>query len=86
MQSVRPPGVAAPVRNRNGRAADQDDTNGTAATSQSDIARRAGMSKRTVVRVVGKLTAAGLLIVVYRGIMRRGPSLYRVRALARDCA
>ncbi len=56
----------------------RDTRNGTAATAQSDIARRAGLSVRAVGRAVGKLIKKGLLTVVYRGGLNRGRSRYRV--------
>ncbi len=59
---------------------------GTAHTSQADLARRAGANPSTVKRAVAALVKAGLLAVVYRGSLRRGPSAYRVRALARERA
>ena len=56
----------------------RDTRNGTARTSHGDIARRAGIGRRNVVRAVGRLERRGLLKVVYRGGMNRGPSAYRV--------
>jgi DNA-binding transcriptional ArsR family regulator len=53
--------------------------NGLARTSTADLARRAGVSRRTVLRAVKALTKAGLLIVVRVGNLRAGPSVYRVR-------
>src|SRR5206468_3441661 len=61
----------------------RDTKDGTARTSQSDIARRGRMSRRTVIRALQRLEAAGLLEVIYRGGFHRGPSRYRVRGLAR---
>jgi hypothetical protein len=61
----------------------RDTRDGTARTSMADLARRAGCSPRTAVRAVKALESAGLVEVVYRGGFRRGPSRYRVRALAR---
>lgn len=57
---------------------------GTAQTSQADLARRIGANPSTVKRAVAALVKAGLLAVVYRGSLRRGPSAYRVRPLTRD--
>lgn len=54
---------------------------GTARTSQADLARRAGVNVRTAKRAVLTLCRRGLLTVVFRGNLRRGPSVYRVRAL-----
>jgi hypothetical protein len=57
---------------------------GIARTSQADIARRAGVNVGTVKRAVAGLRRRGLLAVVFRGSLRRGPSAYRVRPLTRD--
>jgi hypothetical protein len=57
---------------------------GTAQTSQADLARRIGANPSTVKRAVAGLVKAGLLAVVYRGSLRRGPSAYRVRPLVRE--
>ena len=56
----------------------RDTRNGTARTGQSDIARRAGISERTVRRSIGRLRAAGLLRVIRRGGPTAGPSIYAV--------
>lgn len=53
--------------------------NGIATTSQTDIARRAGMSDRSVRTAIGQLEAKGYLVRVRQGGLRRGPSAYRVR-------
>ncbi len=57
---------------------------GVAQTSQADLARRAGVNVGTVKRAVAGLRRRGLLTVVFRGSLRRGPSAYRVHPLARD--
>jgi hypothetical protein len=57
---------------------------GTARTSQADMARRAGMGRRTVVRAIARLEWRGLLKRVYRGSIHRGMSVYRIRALPPD--
>jgi hypothetical protein len=62
----------------------RDTKDGIARTAQTDIARRIGASKRTVVRAIRRLDEMGLLTVAYRGGLRRGPSAYRVRPLAKD--
>jgi hypothetical protein len=54
---------------------------GLARTSQADLARRAGMNDRTVRRAIDRLQERGLLDVVQRGGLRRGPSSYRVRGV-----
>lgn len=61
----------------------RDTKNGTARTAQSDIARRAGIVRRTVVRVLSTLEAKGLLQRVHRGGLNRGMSVYRVQPLDR---
>jgi hypothetical protein len=55
--------------------------NGIARTSQLDLARRAGISERTVRRAVKTLRTVGLLTVVFQGGLQRGPSKYRVHGL-----
>lgn len=57
---------------------------GTARTSQADLARRAGVSDRTVRRAIESLQRRGLLRVAYRGGIGRGASAYRVRPLPPD--
>jgi hypothetical protein len=57
---------------------------GTARTSQADLARRAGTSDRTVRNVLRGLTGKGLVRIVYRGGIGRGPSRYRIRPLPPD--
>ena len=56
---------------------------GTARTAQSDIARRAGVNRRTVIRILGKLESTGLLLTVHRGGFNRGMNVYRVLPLAK---
>lgn len=56
---------------------------GLARTSQADMARRAGVSDRTVRRALRRLDRLGLLVVVRRGALRGGPSVYRVRPTLR---
>lgn len=62
----------------------RDTRNGTAETSQTDVARRAGVDVRTVKRAVDSLCRRGLLTVVFRGNLHRGPSIYRVHSLEKD--
>lgn len=52
-----------------------------ARTAQADIARRTGLGERTVRWALDRLEGRGLLAVVQRGGLRRGPSTYRVRPL-----
>jgi hypothetical protein len=54
---------------------------GVARSAQADLARRAGVNPRTVGRALLKLRTAGLIEVVARGGLGRGPSSYRVRGL-----
>ena len=59
----------------------RDTKNGIARTSQSDIARRGGLSSRSVASAVASLTEKRLIEVVRRGGLRQGPSIYRVHSL-----
>ena len=61
----------------------RDTRSGTARTAQSDIARRAGINRRTVIRILGKLESTGLLRTVHRGGFNRGMNVYRVLPLAK---
>jgi hypothetical protein len=60
----------------------RDSREGVARTAQSDMARRAGCSERTVGRAVKDLERAGLLTVSHQGGLNRGVSVYRVTPLA----
>jgi DNA-binding transcriptional ArsR family regulator len=62
----------------------RDTRDGTARTAYDDIARRAGLSRRTVGRAIRKLDERGLLKVVHRGGLRRGVSRYRVLGLSKE--
>ncbi len=62
----------------------RDTKKGIARTGQTDIARRAGISDRTVRRIIGKLERLGLLTVAHRGGIGRGLSNYRIRPLLPD--
>lgn len=53
--------------------------NGIARTSMTDLARRCGCDERTVLRSVRTLVDEGLIEVVRKGGLGRGPSEYRVR-------
>ncbi len=57
---------------------------GLARTAQADIALRVSVSPRTVRTAVKRLEACGLLTVVFRGGLNRGPSIYRVRAVSEN--
>jgi hypothetical protein len=59
----------------------RDTREGTARTAYDALARRAGCNRRTVGRVVRRLERLGLLKIVHRGGLGRGPSRYRVRPL-----
>lgn len=59
----------------------RDTRDGTARTGMAEIARRAGCTRRNVVRAVQRLEKLGLLKVVHRGGFRRGASRYRVKSL-----
>ena len=52
---------------------------GTARTGQADIARRAGLSRRGVQVALDKLQAKGLVLLVRRGRLGAGPSVYRLQ-------
>jgi biotin operon repressor len=56
----------------------RDTRDGTACTSEENIAARIGCSKRAVVKAVGRLRQCGLLVQVFKGGLFRGPSRYRV--------
>lgn len=56
----------------------RDTKNETARTAQTDIARRAGIARRTVVRIIPALEAKGLLRTVHQGGLNRGTNVYRV--------
>lgn len=51
---------------------------GTARTGQTDLARRAGLSRRAVQCALGKLESKGLIGLVRRGRLNGGPSIYRL--------
>lgn len=57
---------------------------GLARTGQVDIARRAGVTDRTVRQALRELTEAGLVKVVRKGRLGSGPSTYRVRGVNPD--
>ena len=61
----------------------RDTRDGTARTAQSDIARRAGIVRRSVIRILGRLEAKGLLQTVHRGGLKKGMNVYRVVPLAK---
>jgi hypothetical protein len=59
----------------------RDTRDGLARTAMTDLARRAGCSKRQVVTAIKRLEAKGLLQVVYRGGRERGISADRCVAV-----
>jgi len=61
----------------------RDERSGTARTAVSDLARRAGVSERTVKRHLSALKACGLLEVVKAGKPDAGPTVYKLRAMSR---
>jgi CRP-like cAMP-binding protein len=58
-------------------------SDGTARTGQADIARRAGLSVRSVKLALRNLRSKGLVRVVRRGRLNAGPSTYRVHPTGR---
>lgn len=60
----------------------RDTKRGTACTSQSDIARRTGCTVRAVQRALRRLIDRGLVVVVRRGRLNAGASVYRLEPLA----
>src|SRR5262245_47422974 len=56
----------------------RDTRDGTARTAYDDLARRAGCNRRNVGRAIRRLEQLGLVQVVHRGGLGRGPSRYRV--------
>jgi hypothetical protein len=62
----------------------RDTRDGTARTSYDDLARRAGLNRRTVGRALRQLEWRGFVQVVHRGGLRQGVSRYHVRGLPKD--
>lgn len=60
----------------------RDTRNGLARTAQQDIARRTGLTARTVYSALKRLQGCGLVRVVRRGGLNRGPSVYRLRGVS----
>lgn len=61
----------------------RDEKHGTARTAQTDIARRAGIGRRTVVRIVKTLESKGLLRTVHQGGLNRGMNVYQILPFAK---
>lgn len=59
----------------------RDTRDGSARTSQADIARRGGMTPKTAMRAIGRLQRRGLVRAIHRGGLNRGPSWYIIRPL-----
>jgi CRP-like cAMP-binding protein len=57
---------------------------GLVRTSHTDIARRSGVSPRSVVDAMRKLRARGLVTQVRRGNIHVGPSTYRVHPIGKE--
>lgn len=55
-------------------------SDGLVRISQVELARRVGKSARSVYAMLQRLESGGFLVVVRRGSMNAGPSVYRVRA------
>ena len=60
----------------------RDTRNGVASTAMTDMARRAGCDKRSVIRAVKRLEEEGFVEVVRRGGKFRGVSVYRMSAVS----
>jgi DNA-binding MarR family transcriptional regulator len=60
----------------------RDTRDGAVTTSQSEIAKRAGICDRTVRRALGHLQRRGLLQVIRRGGPNKGASKYRVLSVS----
>jgi len=62
----------------------RDSRDGSARTSQADMARRAGVNVSTIKRAIGRLGRKGLLTTVFRGDLWHGPSRYAVHPMRRQ--
>jgi DNA-binding MarR family transcriptional regulator len=62
----------------------RDTRDGIASSSQQNIARRAGLSRKTVERAIKSLAKRGLLHLVHLGGLNRGSSRYRVLPMSRE--
>ena len=61
----------------------RDERGGTARTAVTDLARRSGLSPRTVKQGLAELKAAGLVEVGPGGSQDTGPTVYTVRPVPR---
>ena len=59
----------------------RDSRDGSARTAMSDIARRVGCNRCSVVRAMTRLETLGLVKVIYRGGIGKGASRYKVKAM-----
>jgi hypothetical protein len=57
---------------------------GLAETSQASLARRAGVSDRSIRTALRRLERMGLITIIRRGSLRRGASIYRVHPPSRE--
>jgi CRP-like cAMP-binding protein len=56
---------------------------GTVRASQTDIARRSGLTVRAVKKAIRRLKSQGLIQVLRQGRLNVGPSQYRLRAIVK---
>jgi hypothetical protein len=57
----------------------RDERGGTVRTAASDLARRSGLSERTVKRGLRALREGGFVVPVHRGTPTTGPTVYRLQ-------
>ena len=62
----------------------RDTKDDTARTSYDDIARRGGLSRRSVGRALRSLGERGMVKTIRKGGLNAGPSRYRLRGLPKD--
>jgi DNA-binding MarR family transcriptional regulator len=62
----------------------RDTRDGVARSSQTSIAKRCGVSRKTVERAIRELEGRELLSIVRRGGLNQGPSSYRVLPINRE--
>lgn len=62
----------------------RDTRDGTARTSQTDIARRSGVSRRSIQKAMHRLEKRGFLRCVHRGGLNRGTSRWRVLPIGKN--
>lgn len=59
----------------------RDEREGISKTSYTDIARRGGLSSRSVATAVSSLRKKRLIKLIRKGGLRQGPSVYKVKSL-----